>query len=138
MKNAIDETNRRRSIQINYNRENGITPETIKKNIHRGIEADAEAHARVSAVVDDADEDLFITREYINELEKEMLEAADRLEFEKAAVLRDRIKQMSEFIGKKTSLFKSAMKKEAKSRGRRGYKKKSIQFSKRVPKPEKG
>ena len=138
MKNAIDETNRRRKIQIEYNKENGITPETIKKNIHRGIEADAEAHVRVSAVVDNADEDLFITREYINELEKEMLEAADRLEFEKAAVLRDRIKQMSDFIGKKTSLFKSAMKKEAKSRGRRRHNKKSMPFSKRVPKPEKG
>ncbi len=139
MKNAIDETNRRREIQIEYNRENGITPETIKKNIHRGIEADAEAHARVSAVIDDADEDLFITREYINELEQEMLDAADRLEFEKAAVLRDRIKQMSEFIGKKASLFKSAMKKGAKSsQGKRGYRKKSKPFSKRVPKPEKG
>ena len=89
-------------------------------------------------MVDNADEDLFITREYINELEKEMLEAADRLEFEKAAVLRDRIKQMSDFIGKKTSLFKSAMKKEAKSSGRRRHNKKSMPFSKRVPKPEKG
>lgn len=138
MKNAIDETNRRRRIQIDYNEKNGITPETIKKNIHRGIEADAEAHARVSSVIDDADEDLFITREYINELEKEMLEAADHLEFEKAAVLRDRIKQMNDFIGKKTSLFKSSMKKESKSRCRRGYKKKSTPFSKRVPKPEKG
>lgn len=138
MKNAIDETNRRRAIQMKYNAENGITPETIKKNIHRGIEADAEAHAKVTGVVDDSDDQLFITREYINELEKEMLEAADRLEFEKAAALRDRIKSMSDFIGKKTSVFKNAVQKEARAKGRRGRKNRSAPFSKRVPKPEKG
>ncbi|MGI5831223.1 MAG: excinuclease ABC subunit UvrB [Thermoguttaceae bacterium] len=138
MKNAIDETNRRRAIQIRYNTEHGITPETIKKNVHRSIEADAEARARVTEVVDDSDDKLFITREYINELEQEMLEAAENLEFEKAAVLRDRIKSMSDYIGKKASVFKSAMKKEAKTKGRRGHKKRSSSPSKRVPKPEKG
>ena len=138
MKNAIDETNRRRAIQIKYNEENGITPETIKKNIHRGIEADAEAHSKVAEIVDKSDDQLFITREYINELEKEMMEAADRLEFEKAAALRDRINSMSSFIGKKSSVFKTAMQKDAMAKGRRGRKHRSTPFSKRVPKPEKG
>ena len=49
------------------------------------------------------DEELFITQEYINELEKEMLEAAEHLEFERAAILRDKIEEMRKHIGKSAS-----------------------------------
>ena len=49
------------------------------------------------------DEELFITQEYINELEKEMLESAERLEFERAAILRDKIEEMRKHIGKSAS-----------------------------------
>jgi excinuclease ABC subunit B len=101
MQRAIDETRRRRSIQEAYNKEHGITPETIRKNIIEGIEAEAAAHAVANAKVGQDDDAQFITQEYINELEKEMLEAAEKLEFERAAILRDRIEQMQEHLGKR-------------------------------------
>ncbi|MCL2742343.1 MAG: excinuclease ABC subunit UvrB [Planctomycetaceae bacterium] len=115
MRKAINETNRRRSKQEKYNEENGITPETIKKNIAQGIEAQREP-ATVSSL--GQDDELFITQEYINELEQEMLEAADRLEFERAAILRDRIEVMKKNIGKSASakMFDFSSKKRKKRR----------------------
>ncbi|QDU09197.1 excinuclease ABC subunit UvrB [Gimesia aquarii] len=91
MQNAIDETERRRKIQQEYNQEHGITPETIKKAIKRGIEEEVEARQFVRESVGFSDESEYITQEFLGELEKEMLEAADQLEFERAALLRDRI-----------------------------------------------
>jgi excinuclease ABC subunit B len=101
MQRAIDETLRRRKIQEEYNLVNGITPETIRKNIHVGIEAEAAAHVQSNAAVGHGDEAQYITEEYISELEAEMLVAADALEFERAAALRDRIDQMRNQIGKR-------------------------------------
>ncbi|MBN1591354.1 MAG: excinuclease ABC subunit UvrB [Pirellulales bacterium] len=100
MQRAIEETNRRRKIQEAYNREHGITPETIFKKIHAGIEAEAAAHARSNAAVGRKDETQYITEEYLAELEAEMLAAAEALEFERAAALRDRIVQMRDQLGK--------------------------------------
>ncbi|MFH1304744.1 MAG: UvrB/UvrC motif-containing protein, partial [Planctomycetota bacterium] len=91
MQNAIDETERRRAIQEEYNREHGITPESIKKAIKRGIEGEMEAQQFVRESVGFSDESEYITQEFLSELEKEMLEAAEKLEFERAALLRDRI-----------------------------------------------
>ncbi|MDR2344448.1 MAG: excinuclease ABC subunit UvrB [Planctomycetaceae bacterium] len=121
MQRAIDETERRRKKQEHYNKINGITPETIKKNIAKGIEAAVEAHNKAKAAVGCDDDKLFITQEYINELESEMLEAADNLEFEKAALIRDRIEEMKKFIGKNPSakMFNFGSKKsKRKKRGR--------------------
>ncbi len=101
MQRAIEETDRRRAMQEEYNREHGITPETIHKGIKAGIESEAEAHAKANAAVGRNDEAVYITEEYVAELEAEMLAAADALEFERAATLRDRIEQMRESIGKK-------------------------------------
>jgi len=101
MQRAIEETDRRRAMQQEYNREHGITPETIRKGIMAGIESEAEAHAKANAAVGRNDEAVYITEEYVGELEAEMLAAADALEFERAATLRDRIEQMRESIGKK-------------------------------------
>ncbi len=106
MRTAIDETNRRRALQEAYNRQHGITPETIRKNIRSGIESDAAAHRAANAAVGQADEEQFITAEYMNELEAEMMEAADQLEFEKAAAIRDRIMQLQDFLGQKLSQVK--------------------------------
>ena len=94
MQRAIDETSRRRQLQDQYNRAHGITPETIQKAILTGIEADASAHAQVRAAVGDDDEDASIRRETINQLESEMHAAAEDLEFERAAAIRDRIDQL--------------------------------------------
>ncbi len=93
MQRAIDETNRRRALQLAYNAEHGITPETIVKAIKRGIEEEVQARAEARKAVG-RDEKTDATEEYLNELEAEMLKAAESLEFERAAALRDRIIQL--------------------------------------------
>jgi excinuclease ABC subunit B len=100
MRSAIDETARRREIQQRYNEEHGITPETIHKHIRAGIEASAAAHRDANAKVGRGEETQYITDEYLNELEAEMLAAAQAMEFERAAALRDRIVQLKNQIGK--------------------------------------
>lgn len=100
MQRAIEETARRRKLQEEYNTANGITPETIRKSIRAGIESEATAHAQSNAAVGHGDETQYITEEFLSELEGEMLAAADELEFERAAALRDRIDQMREQLGK--------------------------------------
>jgi excinuclease ABC subunit B len=101
MQRAIEETRRRRKTQEQYNREHGITPETIRKGIRAGIEAEVTAHARCNALVGRDDESQYITEEYLAELQAEMLCAAESLEFERAAALRDRIQQMRSQLGKR-------------------------------------
>jgi excinuclease ABC subunit B len=101
MQRAIEETRRRRKVQEEYNRRHGITPETIRKGIRVGIEAEAAAHAQANAAVGRGDEARYITEEYLGELEAEMYAAAEALEFERAAALRDRIHQMREQLGKR-------------------------------------
>ena len=103
MKRAIDETQRRRQLQEEFNKEHGITPETIKKNIQSGIETEAAAHRQANAAVGRTDDEDIITQDYINDLEKEMMAAAEQMEFERAAALRDRIIQMQDLIGKRIS-----------------------------------
>ncbi len=99
MRRAIEETERRRALQEAYNRAHGITPETIQKSIRAGIESEAHAHAQANAAVGRSDEAQYVTEEYLAELEAEMLAAADALEFERAAGIRDRIERMRESLG---------------------------------------
>jgi excinuclease ABC subunit B len=101
MQRAIDETRRRRAIQEAYNLEHGITPETVKKTIRAGIEAEAAAHRNANAAVGRGEEGDYITAEFIQELEGEMLAAAEALEFERAAQIRDRITRMRDAVGEK-------------------------------------
>jgi excinuclease ABC subunit B len=103
MRNAIDETRRRRELQEAYNTEHGITPETVKKNIRAGIEAAISAHRQANAAVGRQDEAEFITDEYLSELEAEMMAAAEAMEFERAAAIRDRILQLKRSVGQKLS-----------------------------------
>jgi len=103
MQRAIEETRRRRKLQEEYNREHGITPETVRKSIKAGIESEAAAHARANAAVGRTNDEVYITEEYIGELEAEMLDAAAALEFERAAALRDRIEKMRASLGKKVA-----------------------------------
>lgn len=102
MQRAIEETRRRRALQEEYNRLHGITPQTIRKGIRAGIESEAAAHAQANAAVGRRDEVQMVTEEYLDELEAEMLAAAENLEFERAAALRDRIEQMRTQVGKRT------------------------------------
>ncbi len=93
MQATIDETNRRRQKQLAYNAEHGITPQTVMKEIRRGIELELRARQTARAAIS-ADEEEFDVNELISRLEAMMLEAAEALEFEKAAQLRDRIKEL--------------------------------------------
>ena len=92
MEKAITETNRRRKIQMKYNEEHGITPQTIKKSIRDTIKA---------SVIEETQEEYKLDsnttiEELINKLTDEMLEHAAKMEFEKAAELRDKIKELTE------------------------------------------
>jgi excinuclease ABC subunit B len=115
MQRAVDETQRRRQKQETYNKANGITPETIKKNIIAGIE---ESRYKQPEAPASGNDELFITAELIGEMEKEMLEAADDLNFERAAHLRDKIEIMKKNIGKHASnrLFNFEKKKRKRRR----------------------
>jgi excinuclease ABC subunit B len=92
MQFAIDETERRRQLQQKHNEEHNITPTSIKKAIRRGIENELSARqtAREAFHAGGSKED-FDVDERIETLENEMLDAADNLDFEKAAMLRDEI-----------------------------------------------
>jgi len=93
MKRAIDETNRRREIQRRYNEKHGLTPKTIEKAVRSVIEATKVAEAEDVWYESRSRNEMTHKerKEYIGRLEKEMKEAAARLEFERAAILRDRI-----------------------------------------------
>jgi len=95
MKRAMDETNRRRTLQLKYNEENGITPETVQKGIRSTLEKMVNAYKVAAEAVELSEQELDRT-ELIALLEKEMLEAAEALEFERAARLRDRIKEFKD------------------------------------------
>ena len=140
MRKAIDETERRRRLQQAYNEEHGITPETVKRGVRAGIDAEIAARERANEAAGVADEQEYVTREYVAALEKEMLEAADALEFERAAELRDQVEALREQIGKKTTIaeFERQSRKSGRGRGRgkRGGRDGASTGRSRVPKPE--
>ncbi len=100
MRKAIDETNRRRKIQIEYNIKNNIIPQPIRKTANNPILTFLDVSRRLNsqqleAVFEQVDDvPLEKIPELINQLEEQMKEAAKTLEFETAAKLRDRIKQL--------------------------------------------
>jgi len=128
MQAAIDETLRRRKVQEAYNKKHGITPETIRKAIHRGIEAEAAAHVQANAAVGRTEETQYITDEYIAELETEMHAAAEELEFERAGIIRDRIEKMRDAVGQPVDSVKE-------SKPKKGRRKKNTSGG-RVPRPK--
>ena len=94
MEKAISETNRRREIQMKYNEEHGITPQTINKSVRDTIKATVLED--VSAEYDiKKDENI---EEIITKLTDEMLKCASKMEFEKAAELRDKIKELQDLV----------------------------------------
>jgi excinuclease ABC subunit B len=95
---ALRETDRRREKQLEYNAEHGITPESIKTNIHNNM---AHLATRDGVVVDTGDEERphlvgHNLKAYIGDLEERMRKAAADLEFEEAARLRDEIRRLEE------------------------------------------
>ena len=92
MERAISETNRRRTIQEKYNEEHGITPQTIKKSVRDVIKATIveDIQSKYDISEDESIEDI------ISKLTDEMLKHAQKMEFEKAAELRDKIKELED------------------------------------------
>jgi excinuclease ABC subunit B len=116
MQAAIEETERRRAKQSAYNAEHGITPKTVAKAIRRGLDVMLAARKTArDAVAGGASEQAFVVEDLIKEYSDEMLAAAERLEFEKAAALRDSVNKLKR------------MKAEAESRGESGVKVKKSQ-----------
>ncbi|MBT8486004.1 MAG: excinuclease ABC subunit UvrB [Phycisphaerae bacterium] len=95
MQEAIDETERRREKQVAYNEANDITATTIKKAIRRGIERELQARKTArDAISTSAGEEEVDRAEMIAELERAMYQAAERLEFERAAELRNQLAEL--------------------------------------------
>ena len=94
MEKAIKETNRRRAIQEAYNKEHNIVPKTIKKSVRDSIKAVQAEDIGVEYKLE-KEEDI---KETINKLTDEMLEYASRMEFEQAAEIRDKIKELEKLI----------------------------------------
>jgi excinuclease ABC subunit B len=90
MRRAIDETKRRRELQLEYNQRHGITPETIRKAIRQGIDEEIAARKLATSAAATGDQEV-VTEELMEQLQREMLEAAEALEFERAALLRDQL-----------------------------------------------
>ena len=95
MDKAISETNRRRGIQENYNKEHNITPQTIKKEIRESIKATYQVAEDSADYKINENEDLETA---INRLTDEMLKCAQELDFEKAAQIRDKIKELENMV----------------------------------------
>ncbi len=123
MQQAIDETQRRREMQIEYNKEHGITPTTIRKEIRSGIEAESQARAKAHAAVGNTEESEQKQAELLAQLENDMLNAAAELDFERAAKMRDQI----------ANLRDEASPRRAKNQKRRRGRGKAAS---RIPKPK--
>ena len=130
MRKAIEETERRRSVQQAHNDKHGIVPKTVNRKIKTGIEADVEARRSVAeAAAGDKEE---VPHEYIEELRQEMLAAAEAMEFERAATIRDRLTELEAGGSKKTKKARGlgGNQRRGRKKGRRGQ-------SNRIPKPKK-
>ena len=107
MKTALEETERRREKQDEYNQEHGIEPESIKKAI-----SDITERVKLGAVAEDGAKyqagagpiPIPELKKIIKEVEKQMLAAAENLEFEKAAGLRDQIFELRELLALESNL----------------------------------
>lgn len=114
IKHTMEEVARRREKQLAYNREHGITPRSVKRGVQASLRVyDGTARDDTAAVAESADDVAAV----IAELEDEMQEAAGRLEFERAALLRDQINAL------KTGDYKSVKAKSAPYGGKKGKKK---------------
>ena len=102
MKMAIDETKRRREIQLKYNKEHNITPKTIKKPVENNLLALVQSYRNVEDIIAESMTELKIDKKdlpkLLNKLEKDMMKAAKLLDFERAAEIRDKIKKLRDIL----------------------------------------
>jgi excinuclease ABC subunit B len=83
----------RRQKQLTYNQENNITPRSVSRAVEESLSSHYQSSQRAHAMLNESGVDLDIS-ETVRELEEEMLQAANNLEFEKAALLRDQIREL--------------------------------------------
>lgn len=95
MQKAIDETRRRRKIQLKYNKEHNVTPETIRKEIRRTLTEQVKAQQTARHALRFSDTE-YERVELAGQIEKEMLDAAENLDFERAAFLRDQLSELKD------------------------------------------
>ncbi len=98
MRRMIDVTDERRRVQLDYNRAHGITPKQIVKEIQESLAVVKESEEIDEMVVREERGD-YNVHEVVQQIEREMLEAAEALEFERAAMLRDQLKELREAHG---------------------------------------
>ena len=103
MRTAMDETQRRRAKQIAYNEQHGIIPKTITKEIRRGIEEQLKAGRAARSAVADNEPPIELSS-FMAQLEGDMLEAAQSLQFERAAQMRDQLRLLQEHVTQQQSL----------------------------------
>lgn len=136
MQIAIEETNRRRKKQEEYNIANNITPTTVRKQITASIQEHARFRKKARDMILQSAPPKIVTQEYLNELQDEMMAAAEDMEFERAAAIRDKIQRNRNRIGqavdtgegdnqspddaKRTGGFKNRRQRGSKFRGGRG------------------
>ncbi len=135
MARAMSETGRRREVQLAYNAAHGITPKSVISAISKGIE-DSIADPLPEATGLSAEQ--VVTTEYLAELHREMLEAAEGMEFERAALLRDKIAELKgEKVAKPQVKGQGRGQRKAKDKPRTGPPKESIDPTrpKRPPRP---
>ncbi|MFG0286272.1 MAG: excinuclease ABC subunit UvrB [Phycisphaerales bacterium JB039] len=120
MADAIGETDRRRAKQTAYNEAHGITPKTIEKAIRRGMESELRARKKAREAVATTEEQ-YDALELVRDLEGEMLDAAEALDFETAARLRDQAKLLRQRIdeGDDSPIRRSEVEKAAAGSGSR-------------------
>ena len=133
MKKAIRETERRRSLQMAYNEKHGIVPHTIIKPIGTDIGQTIRSRNEAIEAVSKNEKTVYITQELIEELQTEMLKAAEDLEFERAGILRDRIGKLKNSIGEPLDSVDS--KPNSSRKGKRG--RKASRRGSKVPRPKK-
>ena len=102
----------RRQRQVAYNLEHGITPRSVVRAIEQSLSSDYATKQQAAAVLNEAAANFDVT-ETVRELEEEMLAAANNLEFEKAALLRDQIKELKRQFGQTAGPAKALAEKAA-------------------------
>jgi excinuclease ABC subunit B len=112
MDRAMKETDRRRAIQEKYNQDNNITPTTIKKEIRAGLESEITARKTEREVIH-MPETQYEQEELANMLEKEMLDAAETMDFERAAIIRDKLMDVRQKMGQVSMAVPSSQRKTA-------------------------
>ncbi|MFK7737711.1 MAG: excinuclease ABC subunit UvrB [Pirellulaceae bacterium] len=138
MRAAMDETERRRRLQMDYNEEHGITPESVVRKIKAGIQSAAKAHEKARNAVQGKANEQVVTDEYLDRLEKEMLSAAEDMEFERAASLRDKLMTMRDKVGETIQEDAEEYKQPQGKRGRRKGAGKGGGPNRKVPRPKRG